>query len=128
MTIFLVFVRSEAELGTRTKQVLTALKRNSLTLNHEKCEFGQRKVKSLGHKLSGRGFEIDENKTRDVMRFAEPGNATASEAFSNTKKAIASCTTTLGYFVNEDRTILYTNAFPSALGAQENGRGKPRVI
>ncbi|XP_055585140.1 uncharacterized protein K02A2.6-like [Uranotaenia lowii] len=53
------------------------------------------------------------------------------KSFEETKKRIVECTTTLGYFSNEHRTILYTDASPNALGAvlvQENERSVARVI
>lgn len=47
------------------------------------------------------------------------------------KNRIAQCTTSLGYFSETDRTILYTDASPHALGAvliQDDGRKSPRII
>lgn len=52
-------------------------------------------------------------------------------AFEAVKKAIAECTTTLGYFDVNDKTILYTDASPYAVGAvlcQRNKEGVERVI
>lgn len=54
-----------------------------------------------------------------------------SAAFEATKKAIADCTIALGYFSEEDKTVLYTDASPVALGAvlvQENTKSIPRII
>lgn len=55
----------------------------------------------------------------------------ADSAFDATKLAIASCTTTLGFFDESAKTILYTDASPSALGAvlaQEKEGESPRII
>lgn len=52
-------------------------------------------------------------------------------AFETIKDRITRCTTTLGYFADSDKTILYTDASPNALGAvlvQENSSRLPRVI
>lgn len=52
-------------------------------------------------------------------------------AFTAVKDAIISCTTTQGYFDVDDRTYLYTDASPRALGAvlvQTNGKGESRII
>lgn len=54
-----------------------------------------------------------------------------STAFEATKKRIVSSTVALGYFSETDKTILYSDASPNALGAvlvQENTVGTPRVI
>lgn len=55
-----------------------------------------------------------------------------SEAFRALKKAIINCTTTLGFFDKRDRTILYTDASPTAAGAVlvqiSRETGEQRVI
>ncbi|XP_055619507.1 uncharacterized protein K02A2.6-like [Toxorhynchites rutilus septentrionalis] len=54
-----------------------------------------------------------------------------SEAFNLIKRRIVECTISLGYFSENDRTILYTDASPVALGAvlvQESDRHTPRII
>lgn len=52
-------------------------------------------------------------------------------AFETIKDKITRCTATLGYFAENERTILYTDASPNALGAvlvQENETRSPRII
>ncbi|XP_058828562.1 uncharacterized protein K02A2.6-like [Topomyia yanbarensis] len=52
-------------------------------------------------------------------------------AFEATKRQIAKSTSALGYFAEADKTILYTDASPTALGAvlvQENENSTPRII
>lgn len=52
-------------------------------------------------------------------------------AFEQIKQRILHCTTTLGFFSESDKTILYTDASPKALGAvlvQEGKDRKPRII
>lgn len=54
-----------------------------------------------------------------------------SEAFQRVKGRIVKCCTTLGFYSEVDRTILYTDASPIALGAvliQENEMGSSRII
>lgn len=54
-----------------------------------------------------------------------------SKAFEETKKQIARCTIALGFFSDTDKTVLYTDASPNALGAvlvQEDAHNKPRII
>lgn len=52
-------------------------------------------------------------------------------AFENVKNKITSCATTLGYFAEDDKTVLHTDASPNALGAvlvQESLTRSPRII
>lgn len=52
-------------------------------------------------------------------------------AFEVVKDRITRCTATLGYFAEDERTILYTDASPHALGAvlvQESPEKSPRII
>lgn len=54
-----------------------------------------------------------------------------TEAFEATKKAIADCTTSSGFFDDKLRIILYTDASPHALGAvlaQINEDGSHRIV
>lgn len=57
--------------------------------------------------------------------------ADQERAFEEVKQRIVHCTTTLGFFSEKDKTILYTDASPNALGAvlvQEGADRKPRII
>lgn len=52
-------------------------------------------------------------------------------AFQLLKEQIVNCTTSLGYFAENQNTILYTDASPNALGAvlvQQDGNQPPRII
>lgn len=54
-----------------------------------------------------------------------------SKAFELVKEKIARCCVSLGFFSDEDKTILYTDASPIALGAvlvQEDPEGSTRII
>ena len=54
-----------------------------------------------------------------------------ASAFETVKDRITRCATTLGYFSDTDRTILYTDASPNALGAvlvQQSPTRSPRII
>ncbi|XP_055543055.1 uncharacterized protein K02A2.6-like [Wyeomyia smithii] len=53
------------------------------------------------------------------------------KAFNLIRQQIVECTIALGYFSEKDRTILYTDASPVALGAvliQESNKHSPRII
>ncbi|XP_062556606.1 uncharacterized protein K02A2.6-like [Armigeres subalbatus] len=54
-----------------------------------------------------------------------------SNAFKTVKDQIISCCVSLGFFSETDKTVLYTDASPVALGAvlvQEDEQGKSRII
>ena len=54
-----------------------------------------------------------------------------SRAFEVVKNKVAGCCVTLGFFSEKDKTILYTDASPIALGAvlvQEDADGSARII
>lgn len=54
-----------------------------------------------------------------------------SRAFEEIRNKIAACCVTLGFFCEKDKTILYTDASPIALGAvlvQEDADGSTRII
>ncbi|XP_058810989.1 uncharacterized protein K02A2.6-like [Topomyia yanbarensis] len=53
------------------------------------------------------------------------------KAFELLKESIVNCTISLGYFCEKDKTVLYTDASPNALGAvlvQIDNKGSPRII
>jgi hypothetical protein len=77
----LIFAHDLTELQTRTAQVIEALKRNNLTINMAKSEFGKFEIKFLGHRLSFKGFNIDKNKIRAFKAFTRPRNVTDLRSF-----------------------------------------------
>ena len=58
----LIFAKSLEELRKTTSEVLRILRANNLTLNKEKCEYDQTRIKFLGHELDNEGFHVDESK------------------------------------------------------------------
>lgn len=168
----LMFADTLDQLHTIVSKVLRILRENNLTLNLEKCEFDKSRIRWLGHELSENGFNIDEEKIKDIRRFRQPntlselrsflGLATfvspyiqgfaniasplweltsssnawvwgeeQSKAFELLRDRIVQCTTSLGYFSDQGKTILYTDASPYALGAvlvQESDEKPPRII
>lgn len=70
----LVYADSLEALRKQTKAVLAALQANNLTLNPEKCEYEKKRIKFLGHELSGKGMESRND--REIQR-AKIGFGTA---------------------------------------------------
>ena len=56
--------------------VLFCLQEASLTLNVQKCEFSQGKIKSLGHSVDAQGVHADPEKTRATAQFPVPSITT----------------------------------------------------
>lgn len=77
----LIFAESLDELNDTTEKVLSALKRNNLTLNIDKCEYAKASLKFIGHRISARGLDIDEQKVRDIMAFRIPQSASELKGF-----------------------------------------------
>lgn len=165
----LVHAATLEELRITVAQVLRILKANNLTINTEKCEFDQVRIKFLGHELDENGFHIDEAKVKSIQCFREPATISElrsflglasfvsphvqnfaditsplwaattlwnwgppqKEAFKLVKERIIQCTIAQGFFSEDDRTILFTDASPVALGAvlvQEDRDQTRRII
>jgi RNase H-like domain found in reverse transcriptase/Reverse transcriptase (RNA-dependent DNA polymerase)/Integrase zinc binding domain len=167
----LIAAKDDAELISTTEIVLARLKANNLTLNESKCEYKRESLTFLGHRVSQGGFNIDDQKVKDVMAFRAPRSGTElksflglanfvrgyirsfsdmthplrvvdgfgkfawgeeqERAFQRVKHAIANCTITQGYFSTRDKTVLYTDASPYAIGAvlvQVDSMGRERII
>lgn len=167
----LVYAENIDKLRGITETVIDALKRNNLTMNTAKCEFGKETMTFVGHKLSSNGLNIDEEKVKDIKKFRSPKSAAElrsflglasyvsnfiprfaditaplwsasrsqsfgwtkemERAFEDTREAIVTSTTAQGFFSTGDKTFLYTDASPHALGAvlvQEDSSGNRRII
>ena len=68
----LIYAEDKEEHDRRLEKVLERLERSGITLNPEKCEFGQTEVKFLGHIINQEGIHADPEKTRAIKEFAEP--------------------------------------------------------
>ena len=75
MDDILVFASNEAELDDRLRKVLQRLQGAGLTLN-EKCEFGKKSIRFLGHVIDGTGVHADEQKLEAIQKFPAPTNTT----------------------------------------------------
>lgn len=77
----LIHAADQVQLRERTRKVLEALAENKLTLNNEKCEFEKESLVFLGHKLSAKGLDIDEEKIKDIRGFRQPQTASELKSF-----------------------------------------------
>lgn len=77
----LVYSPNQGELKSRTETVLSALKKNNLTLNTDKCEFDKERINFLGHELSKEGLNIDQVKVQAIQKFREPETPSELRSF-----------------------------------------------
>ena len=81
MDDILVFASNEAEHDDRLRKVLQRLQGAGLTLN-EKCEFGKKSIRFLGHVIDGTGVHADEQKLEAIQKFPAPTNTTELRRFT----------------------------------------------
>lgn len=76
MDDILIYALNVEKLDYVTNQVMAKIEDVGLKLNKEKCIFGARKVKFLGHILSEQGISADPDKTAAIRRLKRPENIT----------------------------------------------------
>ena len=69
------------EHDARVGAVLFRLQRAGLTLNIQKCEFSQGRLKFLGHIVTAQGVHADPEKTRAIGHFPTPTTVTELQRF-----------------------------------------------
>ena len=77
----LVFGRNVTEHDKRLMAVLIRIKEAGATLNHEKCSFGQRRIKFLGHVIDPEGISADPDKLKAMTEMEAPKNVTELRRF-----------------------------------------------
>ncbi|WVZ12616.1 hypothetical protein V8G54_017146 [Vigna mungo] len=77
----LVYSRTWEEHLEHVKCVLTILQRDQWVANKGKCEFGQTQVKYLGHIVSSRGVEMDDEKIKAVVEWERPKTVKSLRGF-----------------------------------------------
>lgn len=61
--------------------MLRKLEENSWVANRKKCEFNKVQIRYLGHLISERGVEMDQDKVRAVMEWEKPKTMKALRGF-----------------------------------------------
>lgn len=77
----LVFSRSTEEHVQHLNAVINALSRANLRLNRNKCKFGYRKLRLLGHIIAHRQLSIDPKKVSSIMNLPTPKSGKQLQAF-----------------------------------------------
>ena len=81
MDDILIHGRNHMEHDARVRAVLFRLQRAGLTLNIQKCEFSQGRLKFLGHIVDAQGVHADPEKTRAIGHFPTPTTVTELQRF-----------------------------------------------
>ena len=72
----LIFGANQAEHDARLCAVLDRLEKSGVTLNGEKCVFGQSQIKFLGHLIDRDGIRSDPEKVAAITKLDPPSNIT----------------------------------------------------
>ena len=70
----IIFSKDETQHLKDVIQVLELIRKAKLQIKLRKCRFFQKEIKFLGHKISGKGIETDEEKTRAIREITTPTN------------------------------------------------------
>ncbi|UYV79636.1 K02A2.6-like, partial [Cordylochernes scorpioides] len=77
----IVYASSFQEHMERLEKVLKCIQRAGLCLNPEKCLFGSKIIKVLGHLVSEEGIRPDPGKIEAIINFSTPKNTTDVRSF-----------------------------------------------
>ncbi|UYV82775.1 K02A2.6-like [Cordylochernes scorpioides] len=81
MDDIVVYGSSLEEHNERVRQVLKKIQEEGMALNPEKCQFGVKTVKFLGHTLSSEGLFIDEEKLDAITKMEAPRSTKELKSF-----------------------------------------------
>ena len=81
MDDILIFTKDLKEHRAVTREVLTILHKNNLSLKPEKCEWEKTKVEYLGVIVSDKGVEMDPAKVEAVTEWPAPKNKCELQQF-----------------------------------------------
>ena len=76
MDDILIHGRNQMEHDVRVRAVLFRLQEAGLTLDKQKCEPSQGRIRFLGHIVDAQGVHADPDKTKAIAQFPVPSNAT----------------------------------------------------
>ena len=77
----LIYGRTQEEHGHRLHAALASIRNAGVTLNAEKCEFSQSRVKFLGHIVDGNGIQPDPEKVQAIQAMKKPTNTSEVRRF-----------------------------------------------
>ena len=77
----LIFGCNRAEHDARLEAALTRIKAAGITLNRDKCAFGQEKLQFLGHVIDRNGISADPSKVTAIAKMKSPENISELRRF-----------------------------------------------
>lgn len=77
----LIFSKTLNEHKEHVKKVLEILRKNELYAKKEKCEMFRTEVSFLGHRVSGNGIGMEQEKINAVLKWPEPKNVNEIQQF-----------------------------------------------
>ncbi|KAL8100260.1 hypothetical protein AgCh_032491 [Apium graveolens] len=77
----LVYSKNKEEQSTHLETILAKLKDHSLVANRKKCEFGKESIGYLGHVISHKGVEVDQDKIIAILDWPQPTNLRELRSF-----------------------------------------------
>ena len=102
---FLIFGANKSEHDQRLHAALTCLQGAGVTLNGDKCLFGQTQIKFLGHVIDHDGIHFDPDKVEAIVKVSPPTNIVQLRRFMRIANHIGKILTqTLGNVATTTRT------------------------
>ena len=105
----LVFGHTTAEHDARLMAVLKRIEEAGATLNHEKCSFGQRRMKFLGHVIDQEGISADPDKIKAMTEMEAPKNITELRRFLGVVNHLGKFSHNLATLAQPLRELLWKN-------------------
>ena len=93
----LIFGRNREDHDVRLEAALTRIKSNGITLNKDKCLFGQVKIQFLGHIIDKNGITADPSKVTAITEMKTPENISELRRFFGYGKPTRQVYTSVGH-------------------------------
>ena len=127
--------RNHMEHDARVRAVLFRIQRAGLTLNIQKCEFSQGRLKVLGHIVDAQGVHADPEKTRAIGHFPTPTTVTELQRFMGMVYqlgkfvlGLADITAPLRHLLRKDSTWYRDEAQQTAFQQVKEKLASPEIL
>ena len=131
----LIFGRDRAEHDARLEAALTRIKHAGITLNKDKCAFGQEKLQFLGHVVDKNGISADPSKVAAITKMKSPENISELRRFLGMVNQLGKFTPNLATITQPLRELLskknswcWTASQEEAFNATKQELLKPTIL